>query len=125
DNFIAMDPPKHDVQRKTVAPSVAPNNLARLERVIRERVVDILDDLPPGETFNWVDRVSIELTARMLATLFDFPYEQRRKLVHWSDVTTSSPQIMGDAGMPAAQRAAELGECVAAFTELWRQRASQ
>ncbi|MDZ7671059.1 MAG: cytochrome P450 [Gammaproteobacteria bacterium] len=125
ENFIAMDPPRHEQQRMTVAPSVAPNNLARLEPLIRERAADILDNLPLGETFNWVDRVSVELTARMLATLFDFPYEERRKLIHWSDVTTASPQIMGDAGMPAAERARELGNCVVAFNELWRERAAQ
>jgi cytochrome P450 len=125
ENFIAMDPPRHDHQRKTVAPSVAPANLAKLEPLIRERVADILDHLPVGETFNWVDRVSVELTARMLATLFDFPYDERRKLVHWSDVTTSSPQIMGEAGLPAAMRAEELGQCVAAFSKLWQERASQ
>ena len=125
DNFISMDPPKHDVQRKTVAPSVAPANLAKLEPLIRERVIDILDNLPVGETFNWVDKVSIELTARMLATLFDFPYQDRRKLTYWSDITTSSPQIMGDAGLPAAERAEELSHCVAAFTELWHERAAQ
>ena len=125
DNFISMDPPKHDVQRKTVAPSVAPANLAKLEPLIRERVIDILDNLPVGETFNWVDKVSIELTARMLATLFDFPYQDRRKLTYWSDITTSSPQIMGDAGLPAAERAEELSHCVAAFTELWHERAAE
>jgi len=125
ENFIAMDPPTHDHQRKTVAPAVAPANLVNLEPLIRERVVDILEHLPLGETFNWVDRVSVELTARMLATLFDFPYEERRKLVYWSDVTTASPQIMGDAGLPAAVRAEELGKCVVAFNELWRERASQ
>jgi len=125
DNFISMDPPKHDAQRKTVAPSVAPANLAKLEPLIRERVIDILENLPMGETFNWVDKVSIELTARMLATLFDFPYEDRRKLTYWSDITTSSPQIMGDAGLPAAKRAEELSHCVAAFTELWHERAAR
>jgi cytochrome P450 len=125
ENFIAMDPPRHDEQRKTVAPSVAPGNLAKLEPLIRERVVDILENLPVGEIFNWVDRVSIELTARMLATLFDFPYEDRRKLTYWSDITTSSPQIMGEAGIPAAKRAEELGQCVTAFTELWQERAAR
>ncbi|MFW6092421.1 MAG: cytochrome P450 [Pseudomonadota bacterium] len=124
-NFIAMDPPRHDEQRKIVAPSVAPANLANLEPVIRERAADILDHLPVGETFNWVDHVSIELTARMLATLFDFPFEDRRKLVYWSDVTTSSPQLMGEAGLPAHKRAEELESCVAAFSELWQERAAQ
>ena len=71
--FIAMDQPKHDEQRKTVSPIVAPGNLAILEGVIRERAGKILDGLPINETFNWVDRVSIELTTQMLATLFDFP----------------------------------------------------
>ena len=125
ENFISMDPPRHDEQRKTVTPSVAPANLRNLEPLIRERVVDILDNLPVGETFNWVDLVSIELTARMLATLFDFPYEERRRLVRWSDVTTASEQVMGEAGMPEEQRKAELMECAQTFMGLWQQRAAQ
>ena len=125
ENFISMDPPRHDEQRKTVTPSVAPANLRNIEPLIRERVIDILDNLPVGETFNWVDLVSIELTARMLATLFDFPYEQRRRLVRWSDVTTASEQVMGEAGMPAEQRKTELMECAQTFVGLWQQRAAQ
>lgn len=90
--FIAMDPPKHDVQRKTVTGVVAPTNLARLEPLIRERTRKVLDSLPEGETFDWVDNVSIELTTMMLATLFDFPFEERRKLTFWSDAATTIPQ---------------------------------
>ena len=78
--FIAMDPPKHDVQRRVVQPVVAPANLKILEKLIRERVCRILDGLPVGEEFDWVDSVSIELTTQMLATLFDFPFEDRYKL---------------------------------------------
>ncbi len=125
DNFIAMDEPKHSAQRKTVAPSVAPSNLMKLEPLIRERVVDILDELPIGETFDWVDRVSIELTAQMLAVLFDFPYEERRKLVHWSDLTTASPQVMGDAGVPLEVRKRELTDCANTFAKLWLERANE
>ena len=125
ENFIAMDPPRHGEQRNTVSPAVAPRNLAHLEPLIRERVIDILDNLPVGETFNWVDRVSIELTARMLATLFDFPYEDRRKLVHWSDITTAVPQVTGDAGLDMEQRHAELMECAGAFYQLWAKRAAE
>ena len=72
--FIAMDPPKHDQQRREVSPVVAPRNLAMMEEEIRGRVVTILDSLPRNEEFNWVDQVSIELTTQMLATLFDFPF---------------------------------------------------
>jgi cytochrome P450 len=89
--FIAMDPPKHDIQRKVVTPVVSPANLEILAPIIRERAGEILDALPVGEEFDWVDKVSIELTTMTLATLFDFPFEERRKLTRWSDVTTAVP----------------------------------
>jgi len=118
--FIAMDPPKHDAQRKAVSPIVAPAHLAVLEGLIRERAQKIFNELPIGETFNWVDRVSIELTTQMLATLFDFPWEDRRKLTRWSDVATASE----DAGIVASEEARqeELLECAAYFTRLWNER---
>src|SRR6201998_2332175 len=72
-SFIRMDPPKHDEQRKVVGPIVAPANLAEMETTIRERTVRVLDGLPRNETFDWVERGSIELTTRMLATLFHYP----------------------------------------------------
>jgi len=124
ENFIAMDPPGHDQQRATVAPSVAPSNLANFEPLIRERVADILDHLPIGETFDWVDAVSVELTARMLATLFDFPYEDRRKLIHWSDITTSTPELTGGEVIDQHQRKEDLMECAQVFLQLWQERAA-
>jgi cytochrome P450 len=122
-NFIAMDPPKHDVQRATVAGAVAPRNLAKMEATIRERTRNVLDALPVGETFNWVDLVSIELTTQMLATLFDFPFEERRKLTRWSDVATAPPGTGIVDSME--QRRDELLECLACFTELWNERVNR
>ena len=119
-NFIAMDPPKHDAQRMAVSPIVAPANLAKLESLIRSRAVAILESLPRNETFNWVDKVSIELTTQMLATLFDFPFEDRRLLTHWSDVATTIPAGSGAEGW--ARREAELMECAKYFTRLWNER---
>ena len=121
--FIAMDPPKHDRQRREVNGAVAPRNLAVMEGTIRGRVQKILDDLPVGEAFNWVDLVSIELTTQMLATLFDFPFEDRRKLTRWSDVATAD-ETSGIVDSEE-QRREELGECLGYFTELWNQRVNQ
>ncbi len=123
--FIAMDPPKHDEQRKGVVGAVSPKNLALLEPTIRRRVRDILDALPVGEEFDWVDRVSIELTTQMLATLFDFPFEERRKLTHWSDCATSSPEQTGATSMTEEERQAELMECLNYFNRLWAERKSK
>ncbi|MBY4211893.1 cytochrome P450 [Rhodococcus fascians] len=93
--FIAMDPPRHDAQRAAVQGVVAPKNLREMEDLIRSRVQEVLDDLPVNQPFDWVRTVSVELTARMLATLLDFPYEQRHKLVEWSDLATAMEQTNG------------------------------
>jgi cytochrome P450 len=124
ESFIQLDQPRHGPQRKTVAPSVAPKNLAELEPLIRERAIDILDNLPVGETFNWVQEVSIELTGRMLATLFDFPYEDRHKLIHWSDITTAVPEVTGDDSIDMSKRYEELMEAAGVFYGLWQERAA-
>ena len=124
-SFITLDEPRHAPQRQAVAPTVAPRNLAEFEPLIRSRAADILDNLPVGETFNWVDRVSIELTARMLATLFAFPYEDRRKLVRWSDLATAVPEVTGDDSIDMKARYEELMGAAAAFYELWAQRAQE
>ena len=120
--FIAMDGPRHTAHRKTVSPVLGPRNLARLEPLIRERVIAILDALPLGETFDWVDTVSIELTTAMLATLFDFPYEHRRRLTYWSDMATASPALVGATGVTEKERQTALEECLEVFQELWRER---
>jgi len=122
--FIAMDPPTHDVQRLTVSPIVSPANLSRMEPLIRERAAKILDELPEGEAFDWVDRVSIELTTQMLATLFDFPFEERRKLTHWSDVATTIPGP-GMLVETVEEKTAELMQCLTEFTALWNERVNQ
>ncbi|MEM7139964.1 MAG: cytochrome P450, partial [Actinomycetota bacterium] len=119
--FIAMDPPTHTDQRKTVRSVSAPSNLRNIEPMIRERTGELLDSLPEGETFDWVDTVSIELTTLMLATLFDFPMEDRRKLTRWSDIVFAIP---GPGGIVETQQQKidELMECVAYFSGLWDER---
>ena len=119
-SFIAMDQPDHGKQRKAVNRIVAPQSLANFDSLIRARAQKTLDELPVGETFDWVDKVSIELTTQMLATLFDFPFEERRRLTRWSDVTTAE----ADSPLVESQesRIAELMECLSWFKELKAQR---
>ena len=120
--FISMDPPKHDEQRRVVQDVVAPANLKNLEGLIRQRVCAILDGLPIGEEFDWVERVSIELTTQMLATLFDFPFEDRRKLTFWSDAATAIPG--GGVVSNHMERWQALQECFEYFIRLWNERAN-
>ena len=120
-SFIAMDPPRHTAQRRTVAPMFTHEHLQQLEQTVRRNAVEILDGLPVGETFDWVRRVSIELTTRMLATLFDFPFEERSKLTWWSDMVTDDPDGNG-AVTSWEMRMAELEQCRDRFQQLWNER---
>ncbi|MDP1838646.1 MAG: cytochrome P450 [Reyranella sp.] len=124
-NFIRMDPPRHTAQRRTVAPIAAPSSLANMEGTIRQRTEAVLDGLPRNETFDWVDRVSTELTAMMLATLFDFPWADRRKLTHWSDVAIANIGAEDAVVKTDAERMAELTQMADIMGALWKERAAQ
>ena len=120
-SFITSDEPLHSQQRKTVQPGVAPNMLQIYEPLIRKRTQTVLDKLPVGEPFDWVDTVSIELTAMMLATLLNYPQERRRELTRWSDVTTN-PFDKDVCPGGRDQWLQELGECLNTFTEIFEER---
>jgi cytochrome P450 len=123
-SFIRMDPPGHTAQRRTVAPIVAPSNLVNLEPLIRKRTADVLDALPRNETFDWVQRVSVELTNMMLATLFDFPWADREKLTWWSDVAIANVDSPDAVVHSEDERFAELTRMAEYFRRLWDARAS-
>ncbi|MCA1749078.1 MAG: cytochrome P450 [Parasphingopyxis sp.] len=122
-SFIAMDRPEHTAQRRVVSPAFAPSEMERLSTDVRRRTGEILDSLPRGEAFDWVDRVSIELTTQMLAILFDFPWADRRKLTEWSD-WASDADIVGNPER-AYERRDHLREMAAYFTALWEERAGR
>lgn len=120
-SFINADPPLHDDQRKVVAPAMAPGNLLRMEERIRHEARAILDALPVGETFDWVDRVAIELTGRVLAELMDFPRDERRLLTYWSDIVNVDLRVGGEINTEE-KRYAKLKECAAYFGALFNER---
>ncbi len=120
--FIMEDPPKHDEQRKVVAPMFGPRHLAGFEDLIRERAGKILDGLPRNEEFNWVRRVSVELTGQMLATLFGVPQEDRHKLIAWSDTVENltNPEAFDS----VEEGFQELWRCWEYFDSVWKERAA-
>ncbi len=120
--FIAMDPPNHTAQRRTVAPSFGPGEVAGMKAEVQARTADVLDSLPIGETFDWVQKVSIELTTGMLAKLFDFPWEERDKLTHWSDVGGDVELIRAPDGLKSRNETLE--EMGMAFAKLWQEKAA-
>lgn len=118
ESFISMDPPRHTAKRRTVAPAFTPSEIERLSTSIRERTSDLLDNLPRGQGFNWVERVSVALTRDMLAILFDYPWEERDNLIKWSDAITSFEMIENQ----PQERMAMIFEMATTFHKLWDQR---
>lgn len=116
--FIAMDPPHHTAQRRTIAPSFGPSEVAAMKAEVQKRTAEVLDSLPIGEAFNWTEKVSIELTTGMLATLFDFPWDERHKLTYWSDMGGNVELMKCPEDM--LKRNEALFEMGAAFAELWQ-----
>ncbi|MGB7407899.1 MAG: cytochrome P450, partial [Pontixanthobacter sp.] len=121
--FIAMDRPKHTGQRRTVAPAFTPREMKRMDDEIRARTGEVLDSLPQGETFDWVEKVSIELTTGMLAILFGFPWEDRQLLTYWSD-WAGDTEIATVKGL-TQDREKVLHEMGAYFQQLWMKRSQE
>jgi len=122
-NFISMDPPDHHVQRKAVAPGLAPRRLAELQSVIRQRAGEILDGLPIGTEFDWVSRVSVELTSQMLATIMGVPQEDRHLLINWSNaISNADDPNYADSAANFYQTLADISEY---FIEVWHERKSR
>lgn len=121
--FIAMDPPQHTAQRRTIAPAFGPSEVKAMQDEVRQRTADVLDSLPVGEAFDWVEKLSIELTTGMLAKLFDFPWEERDKLTLWSNKLGDVELIHAEGGV--AQRNEYAMEMAAAFTKLWQRKAAE
>ncbi len=123
-SFIRMDPPRHDEQRKVASPIVAPANLAQMESLIRERTCIVLDALPRNRTFDWVQEVSIKLTTMMLATLFDFPFDERDKLTYWSDIAICNVRDPASPVHSEEERFEVLKEMAAYMSRLFEERAA-
>ncbi|MBV9932529.1 MAG: cytochrome P450 [Alphaproteobacteria bacterium] len=118
--FIAMDRPEHSGRRRAVAPAFTPSEMERLRGDVRRRTEEAIDALPLDTLFDWVDRVSIELTTQMLAILFGFPWDERRKLTTWSDWAGDLEAMLDP--VRGRKRLDILWECSARFTQLWKAR---
>ena len=120
--FIAMDPPQHTAQRRTIAPAFGPSEVKTMQDEVRRRTAEVLGSLPIGEPFDWVEKLSIELTTGMLAKLFDFPWEERDKLTYWSNMLGDVELVHQEGGIARRNKIAM--EMAGAFAELWQRKAA-
>ncbi|MEN9925067.1 MAG: hypothetical protein RL268_1193 [Pseudomonadota bacterium] len=113
-NFIAQDPPIHTAQRRVIAPAFSPSQMLKLDAAVKARTKELMDGLPLGETFDWVERVSIPQTLGMLCILFDMPFDEWRDIKRWSDWASGvSAENLTDEYR--AQFLMQMGEMLARF----------
>jgi cytochrome P450 len=122
--FITADPPVHTRERQAVAPAVSREQMRRLEERVRDAIAALLDGLPRSEAFNWVEKVSHEVTTQMIAVLFDFPWEQRHRLTHWSEAMLTTPAA-GALVTSWDHREQVIEEYRSTMFALWRRRANE
>jgi cytochrome P450 len=86
--LMNVDPPEQSLHRDVVKVLGLPKAVASFEAQMRTTARDVIARLPREQEFDWVDRVSIEITSTMLAAMMGYPLAEGRQLVHWSDVAT-------------------------------------
>ncbi|MFC4294792.1 cytochrome P450 [Novosphingobium tardum] len=121
-NFIAMDGPRHAAQRRTVQPAFNPSEMERREDEIRGRTRALIESLPLDTPFDWVEKVSTELTIGMLAILFDFPWEEKADLRRWSDWSSDlrPPELRDEAFL--AESSFQLNQMLARIDRLMEEK---
>jgi cytochrome P450 len=122
-NIISLDAPRHTDQRKVVAPAFSPSQMAEREIVVRQRTAELFDALPVGDTFDWVERVSVPLTVGMLCILFGFPWEERYDIKLWSDLASDVRPDVDEARRVTFLT--EMGRMLGRFDALMEERRSQ
>ncbi len=95
------DDPKHRRLRALVNKGFTPRMIGRLEDELRRRTRRILDDITPGQTFNFVPPVARELPLQAICSVLGVPQEDRAEIVEIVDLaigagdgTVMSPQYL-------------------------------
>ena len=120
--FLAMDDPRHSELRDPVKPFFSQASMNRMRESIRQEVCTVLDALPCDETFDWVEQVSIALTSRILARMFDYPMEERDDLIRWSHMVLCTTPEGGTIAPEDPMRQQALLECLDVFSRLRKSR---
>jgi cytochrome P450 len=95
------DDPKHRRLRALVNKGFTPRMIGLLEDELRRRTRNILDNVPLGETFNFVPAVARELPLQAICSVLGVPQEERTEIVEIVDLaigagdgTVMSPQYL-------------------------------
>ena len=82
--IIMMDPPEHTLMRKLVNKVFTPRAIADLESMIREKVLEVANDLN-RKAFDVVADFGAIFPVEVISTMLGVPPEDRQRVRQWTD----------------------------------------
>ena len=92
----SLDPPRHSELRRVLAPSFAPPVIDSMEDAIRGDCRDLLDDLEPDSSIDWIASVAEVLPLVVTARLLGLPGDNISDLARWSDELMKFGLVLSD-----------------------------
>jgi cytochrome P450 len=86
DSMLVMDPPYHTRLRALVNRAFSTAALARLEPRVRQRVEQIVNELPMGQPVNFVQAFSERVPGSVMGDLLGIPSEHHSSITRWVEV---------------------------------------
>src|SRR5262249_60271255 len=83
--------PRHKRLRSLVNKGFTNRAIHALEAELRRRVVALVDALPEGEPFDFVERIARDLPLQAICLLLGVPQEDRAQLAAWVDAGIAMP----------------------------------
>jgi cytochrome P450 len=82
---VTMDPPGHTVWRHLLSPHFSPTAVERLEPRVRERCVQIIDEIVPKGTCDLITDFGREFPTTIFMGLMGLPLEDAKQFMAWED----------------------------------------
>src|SRR5258708_35808847 len=98
-----MDDPRHSQIRRLVSSGLTPRMIGLVEDDLRARARRLLDDVVPGEPFDFLVDIAAELPMQMICILLGVPESERHWLFH-----AIEPQF--DFGMARRAQIGQVGQ---------------
>jgi cytochrome P450 len=89
-SILHMDPPGHSALRRVLNREFAVRAVARVESPVRALARELLDQVPVGEAFDFVELLSAPLPVLVIAELLGVSDADRNDFRRWSDATIAA-----------------------------------
>jgi cholest-4-en-3-one 26-monooxygenase len=108
--LINLDPPVHTKHRRLVSLGFSGKVIRNLEHHVREIATEIIDEIAPLGTCDFVDRVSAELPLQVIVEMVGVPKADRRKVLDWTNtmIAFDDPEYGAASPLAGQMAAAEL-----------------